>query len=160
MAISVPWRRLPPCTVRLLLWGLSSVRRSPDPHSHRSSVGRYATAIHFVQFWKMIDSQTPAEVLSIVVYNSTAECCTEAIHCLLEAEWQTASGDITTLAASNMFFYLGAQAVCPRLWSSCPLCRYGKGPVMGWDIWDGTAVLRYATLDSKLLLLQRVFRST
>ena len=45
MAISVPWRRLLPRTVRLLLWGISSVRCSPDHHPSRSSFVRYATAI-------------------------------------------------------------------------------------------------------------------
>ena len=45
MAISVPWRRLPLSTVRLLLWGIRSVRRSPDHHPSRSSFVRYATAI-------------------------------------------------------------------------------------------------------------------
>ena len=45
MAISVPWRRLTLRPVSLLLWGISSVRRSPDHHPSRSLFARYATAI-------------------------------------------------------------------------------------------------------------------
>jgi len=39
----------------------------------------------------ILDSQTPAEELSIMIYNSTAECCSEGIHWLSETECLTAS---------------------------------------------------------------------
>jgi len=42
----------------------------------------------------ILDSQTPAEELSIMIYNSTAECCSEGIYWLSEAECLTASGNI------------------------------------------------------------------
>ena len=55
MAIAMARRRLPLRTVRLLMWGLPSIRRSPGHHPSRSSVVGYATAT-FEQLSQMIDS--------------------------------------------------------------------------------------------------------
>jgi len=52
----------------------------------------------------ILDSETPAKDLSISIYNSIADCCSEGIHWLSAAECSTASGNTTAPVASNMFF--------------------------------------------------------
>jgi len=80
----------------------------------------------------ILDSLTPADDLSISIYNSTADCCSEAINWLSQADCQTASGDDIALAASNMFFVDWRHERCAQDCEGAAPCG-GVGHGQAWD---------------------------
>ncbi len=80
----------------------------------------------------ILDSQTPATDLSISIYNSTAECCSEGVYWLSEAECLTASGDETALVASNKYWIDWTRERCFQDCEGAAPCA-GLGNVHDWD---------------------------
>lgn len=80
----------------------------------------------------VLDSEVPAEDLSISIYDSIAECCTQGVHWLSESECLTASGNSTAVVASNMYFVDWEHEHCIQDCEGTPPCG-GLGRVQLWD---------------------------
>jgi len=80
----------------------------------------------------VLDSVTPTDELSIAVYNSTAECCSEAINWLSVADCRARSGDTTVLAATNLYYIDWGREVCVQDCEGDPPC-VGLGEAQPWD---------------------------
>jgi len=74
----------------------------------------------------ILDSQEPAEDLSISIFDSVFECCKEGIHWLSEAACLTASGYSVAIVASNLFFVDWVHGQCVQ---DCD----GEAPCAGLD---------------------------
>jgi len=75
----------------------------------------------------VLDSKTPAQDLSISVYNSMAECCKEGVYWFSEEECLTASGNITARAATNKLFID---------WENERCIQDSEGAVNSLQFWD------------------------
>jgi len=80
----------------------------------------------------ILDSQTPTKELSITVYDSTVECCTEAINWLSVAECRARSGDTTILAATNLYYVDWGRERCVQDCEGDAPC-VGLGEAQPWD---------------------------
>jgi hypothetical protein len=80
----------------------------------------------------VLDSVTPAQDLSISVYNSTAACCEEGVHWLTEAECLTASGDSAAVTSTNKFFVDWKHEKCIKDCEGSAPCA-GAGVAQSWD---------------------------
>lgn len=86
----------------------------------------------------ILDAEEPAEELSILIYDSAAECCKEGIHWLSEAECLTASGYGNTTIASNLFFVDWVREQCVQDCDGASPCA-GLGQAQNHDIMYDTA---------------------
>ena len=77
------------------------------------------------------DSETPAEDLSVSLFNSTVECCTASISWLPKAACVAASGDTATAAQGSGKFFI--DWVYERCAKDCEGSAPCGGLAQSWD---------------------------